>query len=221
MAFFVGWAALVLWATVTFTLLERLAPRVLDAAPRARRIAAAAVLLAVEAALARLLVLASPTPDFAARAVLALVLAELAHYAIHRAMHAVPLLWRFHRMHHTDEPLAWATAWYVHPIDSALFALAITAGALVAGEAAPTVAWLVVGRRAWTVLLHANLAWPAGPLDRAIATPPFHHRHHREDLPAANFASTLPVIDQLFGTYATPPGARGSAARCSSAAASS
>ncbi len=40
--------------------------------------------------------------------------------------------------------------------------------------------WFFVGRRAWTVALHANVAWPS----------------------AANFASTLPILDRIFGTSA-------------------
>ncbi|HWO18917.1 MAG TPA: sterol desaturase family protein [Kofleriaceae bacterium] len=200
-AFALGWVAFVAWALATFTALEHLVPRRHAPVP-ARRIAIAAALLAAEGTIARALVWAEPDPSSLARAVLAWLLAELAHYAVHRAMHRVPWLWRFHRLHHDGEPLAWATAWYVHPVDSALFAAAITLGAVIAGEGAPAMIWLVVGRRAWTVVLHANIAWPSSALDRVIATPAFHHRHHREDLPPANFASTLPLLDQLFGTYA-------------------
>jgi sterol desaturase/sphingolipid hydroxylase (fatty acid hydroxylase superfamily) len=200
-AFALGWVAFVAWALASFTALEHLVPRHHAPVP-ARRIALAAVLLAAEGAISRALVWAEPDPSSLARAVLAWLLAELAHYAVHRAMHRVSWLWRFHRLHHDGEPLAWATAWYLHPVDSALFAAAITLGAVVAGEGAPAMVWLIVGRRAWTVVLHANIAWPPSALDRVIATPAFHHRHHREDLPPANFASTLPLLDQLFGTYA-------------------
>jgi sterol desaturase/sphingolipid hydroxylase (fatty acid hydroxylase superfamily) len=134
--------------------------------------------------------------------VLAGLVAELVVYWLHRAMHRVPWLWRFHRLHHDGAPLAWVSAWRVHPVDAALFAAAALIGGVVAGSGAPAALGFVVGRRAWTVLLHADVAWPASPCDRVVATPPFHERHHREDLPAANFASTLPVLDQLFGTYA-------------------
>lgn len=203
-AFALGWLAFVAWAIATFSALERLVPRHRAPLP-ARRIAIAAGLLAAEAAIARALLWSSPEPSSLARAALAWLLAEVAHYAVHRAMHRVPWLWRFHRLHHDGEPLAWATAWYVHPVDAALFAGATTLGALVAGEAAPAMLWFLVGRRAWTVALHANLAWPASALDRVVATPAFHHRHHCEELPPGNFASTLPILDQLFGTFA--PGA--------------
>jgi sterol desaturase/sphingolipid hydroxylase (fatty acid hydroxylase superfamily) len=199
-SFALGWLAFVAWAAASFTALEALVPRHRAPLPL-RRIAIAAALLAAEGAIARALVWTSPDPSSLARAVLAWLCAEAAHYAVHRAMHDVPWLWRFHRLHHGGEPLAWATAWYVHPVDAALFAAATTLGAAVAGEGVPAMLWLVVGRRAWTVVLHGNLAWPPSALDRVVATPAFHHRHHREDLPPANFASTLPLLDQIFGTY--------------------
>jgi len=200
-SFALGWLAFVAWAIATFTALERLVPRHRAPLP-VHRIAIAAALLAAEGAIARALVWTSPDPSSLARAVLAWLLAEAAHYAVHRAMHRVPWLWRFHRLHHDGEPLAWATAWYVHPVDAALFAAATTLGAVVAGEGAPAMLWFLVGRRAWTVVLHANLAWPPSAIDRVVATPAFHHRHHCEELPPANFASTLPLLDQLFGTFA-------------------
>jgi sterol desaturase/sphingolipid hydroxylase (fatty acid hydroxylase superfamily) len=199
--FALAWCAFLAWAGATFTALERVWARH-PARPAPRRIAAAAILLAVDGAIARVLVASSPDPQPVTRLVLAWLLAELLLYWVHRAMHRVPVLWRFHRLHHDGEPLAWATAWYVHPVDATLFATCAMLGGMLAGSGAPGAAWFIVGRRAWTVLLHANLAWPASVLDRFIATPPFHHRHHREDLAPANFASTLPVLDRLFGTAA-------------------
>jgi sterol desaturase/sphingolipid hydroxylase (fatty acid hydroxylase superfamily) len=112
-------------------------------------------------------------------------------------MHAVPLLWRFHRLHH-DAPLAWHVGWRVHPVDAALFALGTAAACWLAGAPLPTAAAFVIGRRVWTLLLHARVAWPASAVDRVIATPRFHRVHHEA---RANFASTLPVIDLVFGTY--------------------
>jgi len=93
-----------------------------------------------------------------------------------------------------------------HPVDAALFATCALLGGVLAGAGAPGAAWFVVGRRAWTVLLHANIAWPTSALDRIVATPAFHHRHHREDRAPANFASTLPVLDHLFGTWSGDDG---------------
>ena len=199
LGFAVAWAVFLGWSIATFTLLERAWGNG-GRRPRGRRIAAAAGLLAVDALIARSIVWTADASAPILRVVLAWLVAELAIYWLHRAMHRVPLLWRFHRMHHDREPVAWTTAWYVHPIDAALFAGCALLGGVVAGVGAPGAVWFVVGRRAWTVLLHANIAWPASWLDRIVATPPFHHRHHDERHPATNFASTLPLLDRLFGT---------------------
>jgi sterol desaturase/sphingolipid hydroxylase (fatty acid hydroxylase superfamily) len=197
-AFVVGWAALVARAIATFTLLERARPRHREH-PKLRRIAIAAGLLAVAAAIARTLAAVSDLPG--GRVVLAWLVAELLHYVVHRAMHRVPALWHFHRVHHEPVPLAWTTAWYLHPVDSVLNASAAIAGAWLVGGGLPVALWFVVGRRVWSIVLHANLTWPASPLDGLVATPAFHAEHHREDLEPANFAATLSLLDPLFGTY--------------------
>ena len=199
-AFALAWLSFVAWSGLTFTALERLAPRVRYRVP-ASKIVVASMLLAAEAVLARLIIW-TPESGAVVRIAAGWFVTELLMYWVHRAQHAVPWLWRFHRLHHRDEPLAWATAWYSHPVDTALFAGCALVGGLACGAGAPASALFVMVRRAWTVLLHANVRWPASALDVVVATPPFHHRHHIEDLAPANFASTLPVLDRWFGTFA-------------------
>lgn len=193
-----GWAVLVGWSLVVFTLLERVRPRHRHR-PTVRRIAVAAALLATNVAVARALVGAADLRGD--RIALAWLVGEVLHYALHRAMHTVPALWRFHRLHHDGAPLTWATTWIVHPLDAAMIVTASVVAAALVGGGAEAAAWFVVGRRIWTIVLHANLAWPPSPLDALVATPAFHARHHREDLAPANFAATLPVLDWIFGTY--------------------
>jgi sterol desaturase/sphingolipid hydroxylase (fatty acid hydroxylase superfamily) len=199
----VAWCLFVAWTALTFTALEWLWPRRSAARPALRRVVGAAALLAVDVAIALAL---SPralsSPAAASQVALAWVFAELFAYGAHRAMHAVPLLWRCHRLHHDGAPLAWTAAWRVHPVDAALFALAALLGGVVAGAPVTAAGWLVVARRIWTVVLHANVAWPASALDQVIATPAFHDRHHDETRAPANFASTLPLLDWIFGTRA-------------------
>ena len=188
-----GWLLFASGAAAMFVAIEQLAGA---ASPvRWRAIGLACALLVIDGAITRLAPM--PAAGTAARMVLALVLVELADYSIHRAMHAVPLLWRFHRLHH-DEPLAWHVGWRIHPVDAALFALGTTAACWLAGAPLPMTAAFVIARRVWTLLLHANVAWPASALDHVIATPSFHRVHHEA---RANFASTLPVLDRLFGSY--------------------
>src|SRR5262245_39015282 len=110
--FAVGWLAFVLWTIATLTLLERQRPRHRHH-PGTRRIALAAALLAIDAAIAQTLVRVTELDG--SRVALAWLTTEILHYALHRAMHRIPALWRFHRLHHDGAPLAWTTTWLVHP----------------------------------------------------------------------------------------------------------
>lgn len=192
--FALGWLAFVAWAVPVFWWIER-------RPARWRGVAVAIALLAVDGAVTRLTGY-QPAPADLARALLAFAIAELLAYLVHRAMHSVPLLWRFHHLHHVDEPLAWHVAWRIHPIDTLLFVGATSLACIIAGAPLPAAAWFVVGRRAWTVLIHADVAWPATAVDHVLATPTFHRRHHREDLAPANFAGTFAILDRVFGTWA-------------------
>jgi sterol desaturase/sphingolipid hydroxylase (fatty acid hydroxylase superfamily) len=198
-----GWIALVAWAIPVFVVAELLVPFRRERVAW-RGIAIGAALVGIDAAVTRAISLPLP-PATLVRCAAAFGVAEVLAYATHRAMHGVPLLWRFHRFHHVDEPLAWHVAWRIHPIDAALFAAANVGACALVGAPLPAGVAFVVARRVWTIVIHANVAWPRSLVDALIATPSFHRRHHREDLAPANFAGTLPIIDLLFGTYARSP----------------
>ena len=140
------------------------------------------------------------------RIALALALAELAGYAVHRLMHRVPLLWRFHRVHHAPADLHWLTAWLQHPADFVIHGLVVgLPGALLGASLADFTA-IVLLRKAYTTFLHANLGWRLRGVERWLATPAFHAVHHSHDPREVdrNFAGMLPVLDRIFGTYAPP-----------------
>lgn len=197
--------AFVAWAIPCFLVLEAALPRTRTPV-RWRALALACLLLAANSALVRVLRIAPPLATITtARIAGAWIATELGAYALHRAMHGVPLLWRIHRLHHADDavaPLAFHRSWWIHPLDVALFT--VTAGATTALAGAPLVAapWFLIVRRAWGILLHANVRWPASWLDHLIVTPAIHHRHHRDDLPPANFAGSFAILDRVFGTWA-------------------
>ncbi len=140
------------------------------------------------------------------RLALAFVGAELLSYACHRAMHAVPWLWRIHAVHHGPRQLSWSNAWRQHPIDVALHALVVAIPGLVLGVSLSSLAGFVLLRRLWTVFLHANVRARLGILEDLVAMPAFHHAHHSHDprLFNANFAGLFPWIDRIFGTYRRP-----------------
>lgn len=69
------------------------------------------------------------------------VLADLANYGIHRALHRVPLLWRFHAVRHLSERLDWLATSRVHPIDLAVNITVVALPAQLLGQSS----W----RRGW------------------------------------------------------------------------
>ncbi|SFF25553.1 Sterol desaturase/sphingolipid hydroxylase, fatty acid hydroxylase superfamily [Fontimonas thermophila] len=141
---------------------------------------------------------------------LSLLILDLLIYFQHRAFHAVPLLWRLHRVHHSDLAFDATTALRFHPLEI-LLSMLIKMGA-VALLGAP--AWAVV---AFEVLLnatamfnHANLAVPPRldrMLRRVLVTPDMHRVHHsiHRDETDANFGFNLPWWDRLFRTYRAQP----------------
>ncbi|HEX8471679.1 MAG TPA: sterol desaturase family protein [Brevundimonas sp.] len=135
-----------------------------------------------------------------------LLLSDLGVYAIHRSAHAVPLLWRFHAVHHSGEHMDWAAAHRVHPVEQVLFSTAAVGPAILLGfSPEPLIAYALV-YNVWALLLHANVSLDFGPLRHVIGSPRFHHWHHADQREAydRNFAALFPFYDHLFGTFRMP-----------------
>lgn len=141
---------------------------------------------------------AVPAAPSALRLIAAFLGAELMAYASHRAMHELPSLWRFHAVHHAPKELDWLKAWRQHPVDVAIHALCVGLPGALLGAPLSSLAALVLLRRLWTGLLHANVRLPLGALEGLVVTPDFHHAHHVDG--RVNFAGLLPCLDVLFGT---------------------
>lgn len=137
-----------------------------------------------------------------ARLIAAFVAADLLMYLLHRMMHRVPWLWRFHRVHHSSTELTWLEAWRQHPLDFALHGIVAGIPGAILGASLSEVVALVLVRKAWTSFLHADVRLRFGFLERVVATPAFHREHHLGDSRDAgrNFAGTFPLWDALFGT---------------------
>ncbi len=168
---------------------------------------------------------AMPSPFYATIAALpgwlrlglAVLAGEIGFYWGHRLMHAVPMLWRFHAIHHAAEEMDFLVDTRAHPVDlfisraAGLLPLYLLGLGQPTGQSVDLVPVLValVGSF-WGFFVHANLAWRFGWLEWAIATPAFHHWHHTNDGPATidkNFASMLPWLDWVFGTFHLPKAA--------------
>jgi sterol desaturase/sphingolipid hydroxylase (fatty acid hydroxylase superfamily) len=144
--------------------------------------------------------------------VASVLLLDLAIYLQHVMFHAVPVLWRFHRMHHTDLEFDVTTGLRFHPVEI-LLSMAIKV-AVIAALGPPAVAVLIfeVILNATSMFNHGNVRIPAA-LDRVlrwvVVTPDMHRVHH-SILPAetnSNFGFNVPWWDRLLGTYRAQPSA--------------
>ncbi len=152
-----------------------------------------------------------PLPDWAAF-IAALVLLDLAIYLQHVMFHAVPALWRVHRMHHSDLDFDVTTGARFHPIEIALSML-IKLG-LVVTLGAPAVGVLIfeVALNATSMFNHGNIRLPLR-VDRYLrwflVTPDMHRVHHSILVGEtnSNFGFNLPWWDRLLGTYRDQPAA--------------
>ena len=144
--------------------------------------------------------------------VLSVVILDLTIYLQHVMFHAVPALWRLHRMHHADLDIDVTTGARFHPIEI-LLSMAIKL-AVVAALGPPAVAVLIfeVVLNATAMFNHGNVRI-AAPIDRVlrwfVVTPDMHRVHHsivpRET--NSNFGFNLPWWDRLLGTYRAAPAA--------------
>jgi sterol desaturase/sphingolipid hydroxylase (fatty acid hydroxylase superfamily) len=142
----------------------------------------------------------------------AIVLLDLAIYLQHVLFHAVPILWRVHRVHHADIDVDVTTGSRFHPIEILLSLLIkfVTIGALGASPLAVLLfeALLNVG----SLFSHANLrllSWLDRALRLMVVTPDMHRVHHSASgvETSTNFGFTFPWWDHLCGTYRAQPAA--------------
>jgi sterol desaturase/sphingolipid hydroxylase (fatty acid hydroxylase superfamily) len=140
----------------------------------------------------------------------AVFLLDLTIYGQHVAFHAVPLLWRLHRVHHADLEFDVTTGLRFHPGEILLSMLIKLAAVAVLG--APPVAVLIfeILLNATSLFNHGNVRLPLG-LDRIlrliVVTPDTHRVHHSIDRREtdSNFCFNVPWWDRLFGTYRAQP----------------
>jgi sterol desaturase/sphingolipid hydroxylase (fatty acid hydroxylase superfamily) len=140
----------------------------------------------------------------------AFLIAELGGYWGHRATHTVPLLWRFHKVHHSISEMDWLAAARLHPIDQAFTRSCFILPLYALGFTRATFGAFLVFTTFQALFIHANVRLTFGPLRWVVATPEFHHWHHANE-PAAynsNFAGEFPWIDWVFGTLHLPTGER-------------
>jgi sterol desaturase/sphingolipid hydroxylase (fatty acid hydroxylase superfamily) len=147
-------------------------------------------------------------------AVLGLLLLDLVGaYFAHWVQHRIPVLWRFHLIHHTDIYVDTTTANRHHPGESMIRFVCTILAVLIAG--APM--WLVFLYQSLSVVFsqfnHANIELPK-KIDTLISyflvSPDMHKVHHHYVLPYTdtNYGNIFSIWDRLFGTFSTLPNAK-------------
>jgi sterol desaturase/sphingolipid hydroxylase (fatty acid hydroxylase superfamily) len=138
------------------------------------------------------------------------VVLDLTIYLQHLLFHAMPTLWRLHRVHHADPDFDITTALRFHPVEIVLSMLIKSAAIFAFGPPVLAVLIFEVLLNGFAVFNHANVHLPAR-LDRIvrwlIVTPDMHRVHHSKIAREANsnYGFNLSLWDRIFGTYRDQP----------------
>jgi len=142
--------------------------------------------------------------------ILSMIFLDLAIYLQHVMFHAVPILWRFHRMHHADLDYDVTTGFRFHPIEI-IPSMGVKLG-IISLIGAPPISVIIfeIFLNAIAMFNHGNIYLPI-KIDRVLrwflVTPDMHRIHHsvRVNEINSNFGFNLPWWDHLFGTYKKDP----------------
>lgn len=142
--------------------------------------------------------------------VAAILMLDFVIYLQHVMFHAVPVFWRFHRMHHADLDIDVTTGARFHPVEIILSILIKLAAVAAIGPPVIAVVLFEVLLNATSMFNHSNVRLPLA-LDRVlrlIVVTPDMHRVHHSVIPAetnSNFGFNVPWWDRLCGTYKAQP----------------
>ncbi len=153
----------------------------------------------------------SPIPlPFYLEIILGVVLLDLAIYFQHVCSHKIPVLWRFHKVHHADRDIDVTTGIRFHPIEAFLSMLYKCLVILLIGPITISVILFEIILNASAMFNHANVRLPTR-VDRALRTvivTPDSHRVHHSEIPAetdSNYGFFLSIWDRMFKTYTAQP----------------
>ena len=146
-----------------------------------------------------------PAPAWAAIP-LTLLLLDLVSYAWHRANHGVALLWRLHRVHHSDPTFTVSTGVRFHPGELLLSLPVRVAAIVLIGASVGAVLIFEVVFTFANLIEHGDIDLPRRAerlLTPVLVTPALHRRHHtRSGRPRnSNFGTIFSTWDRLLGTY--------------------
>jgi sterol desaturase/sphingolipid hydroxylase (fatty acid hydroxylase superfamily) len=147
-----------------------------------------------------------PLADGWLSVVAAFLLLDFLNYAVHRCQHAMPFLWRFHALHHSDPDVDVTTSVRHHPIEYLIAAGVYWVAVLALGIPAIVVFGHALAVFAAAALTHGNISlpeWLERLLRPVVITLDLHLVHHSIEFSRGswNYGAVLSVWDRLFGTY--------------------
>ena len=148
--------------------------------------------------------------SFSVAVIASVIIMDAMIYLQHVMVHAIPVLWRLHRVHHADPDFDVTTGARFHPLEIILSMMIKFAVIILLG---PPVAAVVIFEILLNVIAmfnHSNVRLYT-TLDKylrlLLVTPDMHRVHHsvEADESNSNFGFNLPWWDRLFGTYRAQP----------------
>jgi len=143
--------------------------------------------------------------------IVGVALLDMVTYWFHRTAHKVPLLWRFHRVHHSDTSMDASTNFRSHPIELLLwFGTSNIVASAIFGLDLLTLGLYFLVATPFFFLEHSNFRFPKW-LDKTFGliftTPNLHKVHHEQDqyYTDSNFSDIFILWDRIFGTYKDKP----------------
>jgi sterol desaturase/sphingolipid hydroxylase (fatty acid hydroxylase superfamily) len=137
------------------------------------------------------------------------VLLDFVQWFTHIMLHKFPVLWNFHKVHHSVKEMGFAAHLRYHWMENILYKPLKTFGVMILGGFEPEQAY-IVHFMAITIghLNHANIKLTWGPLKYVLNNPVMHLYHHSYKLPegkyGVNFGISLSLWDYIFGTNYVP-----------------
>lgn len=151
----------------------------------------------------------APLPD-AATLLISIAALDLAIYWQHRAMHRWPLLWRLHRVHHSDIAIDTTTGVRFHPLEILLSMTYKMVVVILLGASPAAVLSYEVILSSFALFNHSNWAMPFDSELRHLVVTPDVHRVHHSSKPQetnSNYGNFLVFWDRLFGSFIAQPAA--------------
>ncbi len=144
--------------------------------------------------------------SFVAKIIIGVMCFDFTTYWFHRTAHKLSLLWRLHRVHHSDTTMDSSTSFRIHPLEIFVFGPAQILAAAIFGLDLLILGMYFFILTLFNILQHTNILFPPWTdsfFGKIFATPNFHKVHHSQhrEYTDSNFSDIFILWDKFFGTY--------------------